>query len=477
MNHSVKPDFPSRRDFLRATGQWALAGAAAPFALNLAAIEKAAVAAQDGYKALVCIFLAGGNDYANTVVTYDGPSYQKYAQIRPSIALPRSAIDGTVLKPANALPQGRQYALHPNMRGMADLFNSGALAVLLNVGTLASPLSRAQYEGQWNFVPPRLFSHDDQQAMWQSSRTDDASSGWGAGLNDWAQDVGMQTTSFGCVSLNGDALLLSGARSAQYQVAPSGPIVVDGFGIQPASVGNALRSLIQADRAHPLEKEYNQVVRRAIGLEAQLSDALSSVSVPTAFNTQNPLAQQLKMVAKTIGAAARGGKALSGSKRQVFMVRLGGFDTHDLLLQRHGILMGQLSEAMSQFHAATVAMGVDDSVTTFTASDFGRTLTSNGDGSDHGWGNHHFIMGGAVKGRNFYGSAPPVSIGDDLGNPEDQWHVGQGRLLPSTSVAQYAATLARWFGLDDGHVHHVLPDLVQFGATKDYPKYLDFMAA
>jgi uncharacterized protein (DUF1501 family) len=193
----------------------------------------------------------------------------------------------------------------------------------------------------------------------------------------------------------------------------------------------------------------------------------------TVFPSGNPLADQLKMVARLIK-----GRTALGSKRQVFLVSLGGFDLHDNLIAQQPVLMGRVSEAMSAFYQATVEMGVSDSVTSFTASDFGRTLTSNGDGSDHGWGGHHLVVGGAVKGQKFYGAPPPVSVGNTAA-PQDQWHVGQGRLLPSTSVDQYAATLARWFGVGTSDMQTVLPNLRHFGdaaGRPDYPENLGFLA-
>lgn len=236
----------------------------------------------------------------------------------------------------------------------------------------------------------------------------------------------------------------------------------------------ALATLIQQPRAHLMENEYNRVTTRAIAAEIQVSAAIGPVSVlHTVFPAGNPLADQLKIVARMIAARS----SLGAARRQVFYVALGGFDMHDNMAARHPVLLDQVSTAMKAFYDATVEIGVADQVTAFTASDFGRTLVSNGNGSDHGWGSHHVIVGGAVKGQNFYGKAPPVSI-TDTAAPADQWHIGQGRLLPSTSVEQYAATLARWFGVPDAQLNTILPNLVNFGAEagrSDYPRDLGFM--
>jgi len=241
-------------------------------------------------------------------------------------------------------------------------------------------------------------------------------------------------------------------------------------------VRDAMRTITQASSTQLFENEYNAVTRRSIVAEGSMSAALGTVPANTApfntFSSGNPLSNQLRMVARIIAA-----RSSLSSKRQVFFVSLGGFDNHDKLLTSHTANLARVSGALNEFYNATVALGVSDKVTAFTASDFGRTLASNGDGSDHGWGSHHFMVGGAVKGQAFYGTAPPVSVGNTSA-PADQWHVGQGRLLPSTSVDQYAATLAKWFGVADSELAGILPNLHRFGAAAgrlDYPVNLGFM--
>jgi len=471
--HILRPDFHARRAFLRRSGQLALAGSALPFALNLAAVGEAAAFSATDYKALVCVFLFGGNDYANTVITYDEASHARYAAIRGGIAIGRDALAGTVLRPSTALAGGRQYALHPSMGALANLFNSGQAAVQLNVGPLVVPLTRAQYNSsdRRNFpVPPKLFSHNDQQSVWQSSSPEGATKGWGGNIGDVA--LGNNGNSlFTCISVSGNAVFLSGDQALQYQVSSGGAVGINAVKSNvygSAAVRNAMAQLVQQTRGHPMENEYNRIAARTISSEAQVQSALSG-TLATAFPANNPLADQLRTVARLI----RGRDAL-GAKRQVFFVSLGGFDLHDNLIAQQPLLMQRVSEAMVAFHAATVEMGIADKVTAFTASDFGRTLASNGDGSDHGWGSHHFLVGGAVRGAAFYGSAPPVSNGNTQA-PEDQWHVGQGRLLPSTSVDQYAGTLARWFGVADSEMAGILPNLRNFGGGA-YPQDMGYFA-
>lgn len=468
----------SRRAFLRRSGQLALSGAALPFALNLAAMGEAAAFESSDYKALVCVFLYGGNDYANTVVTYDDPSHALYSQIRGSIALPKASLSATELLPTTPLPDGRKYALHPSMGGLANLFNSGKAAVQLNVGPLVVPLTRDQYKSSNRAlypVPPKLFSHNDQQSVWQSSSPEGATTGWGGRIGDLA--LGSNGNSlFTCISATGNAIFLSGQQALQYQVSTGGAVPINAVKSNvygSAAVKSQIAAMIQRAGGNSLENEYGRVTGRAISSEQQITAALGSANLSTPFTANNPLASQMKIVARLIAA-----RTSLGSRRQVFFVSLGGFDLHDNLISQHPTALGRVSDAMSSFYAATVEMGIADKVTAFTASDFGRTLVSNGDGSDHGWGSHHLMVGGAVKGKAFYGSAPPVSNSNTTA-AGDQWHVGQGRLLPSTSVDQYAATLARWFGVSESELNGILPNLRHFGVAggrPDYPIDLGFMA-
>ena len=481
--HLIQPELHTRRAFLRRSTQLGLAGTALPFALNLAAMGEAAAFTATDYKALVCVFLYGGNDYANTVVTYDDDSYNKYATIRGGsgqagggIAIPKADLAATLLNPAVPLAAGRQYAMHPAMTGMANLFNTGKAAVQLNVGPLIVPLTRTQYNGSNRTlypIPPKLFSHNDQQSVWQSSSPEGSTVGWGGNLGDLALSSNTNSL-FTCISVTGNAVFLSGDSALSYQVSTGGAIAINGvknsvYG--STAVRTALTSLIQQTSPQVLENEYNRVTTRAVTAESQITSGLAGVTLATAFPTSNSLADQLKMVARLIGA-----RSTLGSKRQVFMVSLGGFDLHDNLISQQPTLMKRVSEAMTAFYDATVELGVADKVTAFTASDFGRTLNSNGDGSDHGWGSHHFMVGGAVKGNAFYGKAPPVSNTNSTTDANDQWHVGQGRLLPSTSVDQYAGTLAKWFGVANSELAGVLPNLSHFGGA-DYPTDLGFMTA
>jgi uncharacterized protein (DUF1501 family) len=427
----------SRREFLKRSSAFSVAGVAAPWALNLAAISEAAAQTATDYKALVCIFLYGGNDHGNTLVPYDQATYDSYATLRGSLATARDTLTPTVLSPANgfALPDGRQYALAPKLSPLLPAFNAGRLGVLLNVGPLIQPTTKAQYNARSVALPPRLFSHNDQQSTWQASSPEGSASGWGGRIGDLLASGNGQSV-FTAVSVTGNAVYLSGRSAVQYQVSTNGSVPINGLGgsiYNSPAVGQALRSLVASTSGTNLfEREHARVVQRSIDADALLRGALSP-SVTTFPATG--LGSQLSMVARMIAA-----RDAVGAKRQVFFVGIGGFDNHDKLADNHPALLTQIGDAMAAFDAAMVQQGTSSQVTAFTASDFGRTLSSNGDGSDHGWGSFHFISGGAVSGKRFFGTAPvPGNNG-----PDD---VGQGRMLPTMAVDQLAATLATWMGV------------------------------
>ncbi len=446
----------SRRAFMRRASALSLAGVATPWALNLATLGEAAAAGATDYKALVCVFLYGGNDYGNTLVPYDNTSYNLYAGLRGSLGYAHSALDATVLTPAVALAGGRQYALAAELAPLLPIFNAGRMAVMLNVGTLVQPTTKAQYLANSVPLPPKLFSHNDQQSVWQSSSPEGAVSGWGGRMGDLLES-GNGNSTFTCVNVSGNAVYLSGNTAVQYQVSTSGSVALRALSsplFGSAACSSVLQSLITQPRTNLFEAEYTRVTQRSITANALLTtDLVPAASITTAFPTGNGLADQLKLVARMIASAS----AL-GAKRQVFFVSIGGFDTHTGLLTIHPELMSTVGSALAAFYNATVDLGVQSQVTTFTASDFGRTLTTNGDGSDHGWGSMHFVTGGAVNGQRFYGVPPAVANN----GPDD---VGQGRLLPTTAVDQYAATLGSWFGVSDSDLLTVLPNLKNYNAS------------
>lgn len=461
----------NRRAFLRRAAALGGLGVAAPLAMSLAAAGDAAALTATDYKALVCIFLYGGNDYGDTLIPADNANYDLYSAIRGGgagrtaggIARAQSSLAATTLAPLvpRTLTDNIQYALAPELTGLTSLWNAGKLAVQLNVGPLVVPLTLAQYQAgntSAHPIPLKLFSHNDQQSTWQSDGPEGTTIGWGGRIGDIALSNN-GTSTFTCINASGNAVFLAGQTATQYQVATGGAVAIGGLTAPKfggAAAKTALQSILTASSAQVFENEYAKVVSRSISAGSTLNAALAGVKLNTNFNPsgiRNSLAQQMGIVAQIIAA-----RTALGAKRQVFFVSLGGFDNHDFLVRDHPGLLAKVDEAMSAFYAATVEMGVANTVTAFTASDFGRTLAYNGDGSDHGWGSHHFVLGGAVKGGQFYGIAPHVSV-----SSPDQ--VGQGRLLPSTATDQYAATLAAWFGAGASEIAGIVPNIGNFATA------------
>ena len=454
----------SRREFLRiASTVGAVAGSATPWALNLAGIGAAAAqSAPSDYKALVCVFLFGGNDHSNTIIPFDDASYANYemgrrqaGQAGTSLAVPQATLLQLNATTASANPSlsGRSIAMRPEMTGLKALYDQGRVAVLANVGPMIVPTTMTQYRQRQVPLPPGLFSHNDQQSTWMAGSREGARVGYGGLLGDMFAGNN-QFQNFTCMSATGTSVFLSGRSTAQMQIGNNGGVQIAALNNQTLfggqNVGNMMRTIMTADRGHTLEKDYNTINRRAADAAAALNSALANYPTNVAPFTGFPatgLGNQLRNVARIIAA-----RNALGARRQVFFTSIGGFDQHSGLVNGHGNLWTQISAAMSAFYAALSdpAIGMANNVTAFTASDFGRTLDSNGQGSDHGWGSHHVIMGGAVRGNETYGTWPETV----LRGPND---VGRGNLLPTTSVEQYAATLARWFGVPDSSMVDVVP--------------------
>lgn len=481
------PSIASRRQFLRQLTALSSLGTAAPFALNLAAMGEAAAQTAPDYKALVCIFLLGGNDSYNTVIDTSASSWSAYAAVRNQ--LPESLVlDPATLQAITPLnTQGRTLALHPQLAQSRALFNNDRrLAVVSGVGPLIEPVTKVQYETKARRVPAKLFSHNDQQTTWQAMGPEGTALGWGGRIADMVA-AGNGKAMFTAMSVAGNAVWLSGQTVRQYQVSTGGPVR---FATQLNNVGvpvvynstDAAAALDQIVRMnaqqHVLAADLAAVAGRSIDAEKVLSAALPAesdarlgvstdmnyLSPKTGQSTPNKLAQQLRMVARSIGA-----RDTLGMKRQVFFVTLHGFDTHDNQLKNHGDLMAQLDHALKYFDNTLNLMGVRNQVTTFTASDFGRTFTSNGDGTDHGWGAHHFVMGGAVKGGDVYGALPQLGVKNTVDNNFDSSpdQLTNGVMLPKISVDQYGATLGKWFGLSNTQLNDVFRNLPNFSGKTD----------
>lgn len=445
----------SRREFLRRTAALSTLGVAGPTALSMSALSRVAAADATDYKALVCVFLYGANDHYNTYVPYDSENHSVYAAARGSLATGVNQLQNRVLLPITALPDSKQYALAPQLGNLHELWSQQRLSVLLNVGPLIQPTSKLEYVNRTVPLPPKIFSHNDQQSVWQSLNAEGATTGWGGRMADLFLSSNVQDMFTG-VSLTGNSVFLSGEASIPYLATPEGsieltPTVGNTFG--SAAVSATIEQLITAGQSHLIKKAYVDITRRSILANEILTSALSAAPDITTPFAAGPLSAQLNLVAKMIAA-----RESLGMKRQVFFVGLGGFDVHNNLLQDHPPLLSEINSALSSFYAATEELLIMDNVTTFTASDFGRTLNSNGDGTDHGWGGHHMILGGAVNGGEYYGLAP--ELGSD--GPND---VGRGRLLPTTAVEQMAATLGSWFGCSDQEIRDILPAISNFSET------------
>nr|WP_232367485.1 DUF1501 domain-containing protein [Altererythrobacter lutimaris] len=441
-----------------------LLGGASAYAMDLAAInELAAAGVVEDYKAIVCVFLDGGNDHANTLIPYDQDNYLLYQQLRGGgangemgVALTKEALQSSVLFPNDEqqLTDGIQYALAPTMPKLTSRFHQCNLAILLNTGPLETPLTKAQFlsDNRASYpVPKKLFSHNDQQSAWQTSTSADLRTGWGGRMADLAQSRNSNSM-FTALSISGNGVFLRGQDSMPFRLSTKGALTpaalkYSAFGMPSAS--DALNQILRQSGGTAFQQDIVRINSRSVDYGLFLNEILEkSQYEPSIGGTA--LAQQLEVVAKMIDARQQ-----VGVKRQVFMVSIGGFDHHGGLRGSHDALLGQLDNALDNFFAAMLGLGLSDNVTLFTASDFGRTLSVNGDGSDHGWGGHHFVLGGAVNGGRFFGTAPRTSIESD-----DQ--VGRGRLLPTISVDELSTTLAKWFGVPESELTSIAPNIGRF---------------
>jgi uncharacterized protein (DUF1501 family) len=443
----------SRRNFIRKTGL-ALGGAA--FATTFKSLGLINAYAQSGctpatdYKALVCVFLFGGNDANNMVIPYD--DYTPYGTIRSSLAIPQASL----LQITVPSHQNLKFGFHPNLADMQTLWGQNRLAVMCNVGTLVAPMTRTQYLNGSVSRPDNLFSHEDQQQQCQTSQTTQTlwnePIGWGGKLADSTSCLNGANTFPMLISVAGTPPFTFGVNTRP--LVPSSGLSGFTSPIANDQRYQAMRALMTMDRQATLNNSQSDLMERAIDNNTTLNTALSN---GTAVNTVFPntsLGNQLRQVARII--AARSG---IGLKRQIFFCSAGGYDTHSDQLSLQANLFTQLSQALKAFYDSTVELGVANQVTTFTMSDFNRTLLPAQTGTDHAWGGHQFIIGDAVLGGNFYGLYPRMALsqGDDAGN--------EGRWIPTTAVDQYGATLANWFGLDPALRNAVFPNLVRFPTT------------
>jgi uncharacterized protein (DUF1501 family) len=448
----------NRRDFLKTSG------AAAMFAATPGLAYSQVVGSAgpfDDYRALVCVFLFGGNDSFNMLVPNTSAEYQAYANSRQNLAIAQADLL-PIMQASQPTPD---FGLHPSMGAVKGLFDAGDAAFVTNVGPLVQATTKDDYFNGSVILPPQLFSHNDQQDQWTTLRGNvQSKTGWAGRMADLIRAGVSEQQMATNASLFGASLFQSADETVAYVMGPAGPIQFEGFSTDPESIlfqqREAFRRIVDAQYTSVYERGFAEVQRRAIDAADVVTAAIGSAPPVNAVFPQSQLGTQLQTVARLIAVRDQ-----LQMKRQIFFVATGGFDTHDNQLNDQPGLLGGISDAIGAFHAATVELGVENSVTTFTQSDFARTLTSNGDGTDHAWGGNQLVVGGAVNGRELYGSYPLLAID----GPED---VSGGRMIPSTSADQYAATLSKWFGIQDADLDVVAPNLVNF-AQRD----LGFMIA
>jgi uncharacterized protein (DUF1501 family) len=477
----------TRRKFIRRAARAAVGTVAMTSTIRDLRFMNAAVAQSNitDYKALVCIFLQGGNDSNNLIIPTLPAEYSNYASIRtPVLAIPQSAILGVT----SLDPDGHTYGLHPSCPELQTLFGEGKLAFLFNTGTLVYPLSRAEYLSGSPAAPPQLFSHADQQTQWQTSVPDEPpTTGWGGRCADLLAAVQPGAPISLVVTLAGANTFEIGNTVAQYSVSTSGAVSLS-FPTTPGGGASTNRlptllNLLGLPYTNLQSQAYASVAEQAISTSALLNSAIAPTGATNYWTTPFPvsiqppeggaaftstLSPQLQMVARLIAAGSTPTSSGGfGMKRQIFFVQVGGYDLHsgqtnystgapnNVLLGAHTNLLAELSQSMNAFQRGMEQLGLSNNVTCFTASDFSRTFPSNGQGSDHGWGSHHLILGGAVNGQRTYGTFPALAIN----GPND---TGTGRWIPTTAIDQYFATLATWFGVDSGNLATVFPNIGHF---------------
>jgi uncharacterized protein (DUF1501 family) len=435
-----------RRNFLKGLGAITAANTMPGLSLMNAYAQAA------DYKALVCVFLYGGNDGNNMVVPVQAAEYGTYATARGSIALPQASLV--------QLPQasGARFGLHANLAPLQQVWANGDLALLFNTGPLVQPVTRAQYRANRSTRPANLFSHDDQQEQNQTAiPNNQTTTGWGGRLGDRLTVMNAGSTVPMNISVGGNDIFLRGQATAAYSVPSGGNFgltITGGNAAQQTARRSAMQALFALDRQNMQVRSAGDVISSAVNASTALNTVINnnaSAAAPAFQGLNTGLSRQLFAVAKMVE-----GRAQLGLRRQVFFAQAGGFDNHQNQIADQGGRFNEVGPALRAFYNAIVALGVQDQVTLFTLSDFSRTLRVNDGGSDHAWGNHHIVLGGAVRGGQTYGTFPTLA----LGGPDDT--DSDGRWIPTTAVDQYAATLAKWFGVPDADIPAVVPNIARF---------------
>ena len=457
----------SRRQFL--THSCSLGAATATVSSSLLGLGFARIAAAQslgGYRALVCVLLAGGNDSYNMLVPLDTDQYGEYQAIRSDLALPAAS----VLPLAGTTAAGRSYGVHAGMPELQSLFGAGDAALVADVGTLAEPFDAQAVQAGTARLPVGLFSHSDQIAQWQTAVPDDRiAQGWGGRIADLMQSANMANGISMNISLSGTNTFQSGVDTVEYSIDSAGDGAIGISAYDDGTPFGAARkdmvdSLLAVQQQNLFRREYSARLKRAIENQAGFVSAMQTTPNLVTTFSDNPFSQSLRQIARVIGA-----RNALGATRQTFFVQVGGWDHHDEVLDNQDRLLPSISKGLQEFRDALVELAVFNDVTTFTTSDFGRTLTSNGRGSDHGWGGHHVVMGGGVTGGQIYGTYPELSQSSPL-------DVGRGVYAPTTSVDQYFAELALWLGVAPADLDRVLPNVRRFYTPESGVAPMGFLA-
>lgn len=434
-------------------------------AMAAAAMDNSAILPYGGdYKALVCLMLSGGNDSFNMLIPKGNNEYNEYATSRSNLAIPQN----DVLQINPNTTDGRVFGLHPELQDMHQMFESGNLAFLANVGTLIEPSTKSDIKNNVVKTPLGLFSHSDQVQQWQTGKPGERTNiGWGGKIAELVQSMNSNDTISMNISLRGSNIFQRGDQITPYAIRNEGSVGINGYGsdglFNELKTG-ALDSMLERDYQDIYKNTYKNTVKASNDANLAFQSAVDGVQdFVTPLPEDNNLAAQLRMVAKTIGA-----RDTLGFSRQIFFVEIGGFDNHDELLINQAGSLREVNDALSYFNSLLFELNLNDCVTTFSVSDFARTLTSNGNGTDHAWGGNAFMMGGAVNGKEIYGDYPTLALDSDL-------DLRSGILVPTTAADLYMAELALWFGVSASDLNTILPNLSNFYDTNSGTPPLGFM--
>jgi uncharacterized protein (DUF1501 family) len=420
------------------------------------------------YRALICLFMFGGNDANNVIVPYDNNGYNAYRSARDVLSIPQASL--LPIQTPDIPGDDREWGLHPQLTGLKSLYDQGKCTFVVNTGTLLAPITKAEYLAGGSAIPPFLYSHNDQQAQWQSSVPDAQKKvGWGGKIADLKQALNECSSISMNISVAGNNFFQIGDEVFQYQVGNSGSVGINYWNVNDPrlqAMKTPINSLFAHDYDNLFEQEYAAIARRAVTNDALISSTLNNIPVylgngagqyfprrggTAAEPTYSGLQRQLNIILRLIAS-----RQPLGMRRQIFFCSIGGFDTHDAQVDLQEDLLYDVGTSVAEFYNGLAGLGVADNVTLFSASDFSRTYNSNGNGTDHAWGSNHFVVGGSVNGGRLYGQMPLLTPrGPDDANTRGVW-------IPTTSVDEYAATLARWFGVEMGEMSYILPNIGRF---------------